>query len=120
MYDIELLKNRELISLLEDLKNVLIDIYGNNLKDIILYGSYARGDNDSESDIDIMILVDLDNDEQRKYRKTLVEKITDLSIHYDVVISVIESNYKDFNNRISYVPFYKNVVREGIKVYANR
>ena len=34
-------------------------IYGERLKSVILYGSYARGDFGPNSDIDIMILVDL-------------------------------------------------------------
>ena len=40
-------------------------IYGNMLKTVILYGSYARGDFSPDSDIDIMILVDLDDNEIR-------------------------------------------------------
>ena len=34
-------------------------IYGEHLKSVILYGSYARGDFRPDSDIDIMILADL-------------------------------------------------------------
>lgn len=112
--------DRELISLLEELKSELQKIYGNHLVNIILYGSYARGDYDSESDIDIMVLVDLDNVEQSKYREVLTEKMTDISIKYDVLVSVVDSNYEDFKIRASYVPFYKNVIQEGIKVYANQ
>ena len=39
--------------------NKVKNIYGSHLRQIILYGSYARGDFCSDSDIDIMILVDL-------------------------------------------------------------
>ena len=119
MYNIEILRNSEIESLLKDLKNILTRIYGNNLKNIILYGSYARGDNDAESDIDIMILVDLDSEEQREYRNFLVKEITDLSIDCGIVISVIDINYKDFYIRPSYVPFYKNVLSEGIELYGS-
>jgi len=31
-------------------------IYGDDLKSVILYGSYARGDYDCESDIDVVAL----------------------------------------------------------------
>ena len=34
-------------------------IYGSHLRQIILYGSYARGDYNSDSDVDVMILLDL-------------------------------------------------------------
>ena len=34
-------------------------IFWSQLEDILLYGSYARGDYDSESDIDIMELVNM-------------------------------------------------------------
>ena len=46
-------------------------IYGERLKSVILYGSYARGDFRTDSDIDIMILVDLTDMEIEKYRKQL-------------------------------------------------
>ena len=43
-------------------------IYGNHLQNVILYGSYARGDFREDSDIDIMILVDL-SDEEIKHKQ---------------------------------------------------
>ena len=51
---------------MQDLLKKYIDnvkkIYGSHLKQIILYGSYARGDFTSDSDVDIMLLVDLPED----------------------------------------------------------
>ena len=43
-------------NLLEQYTEILKGIYGNHLKVVILYGSYARGDYRADSDIDIMIL----------------------------------------------------------------
>ena len=56
-------------NLTEVLKKYVEDvhkIYGDKLRTIILYGSYARGDFGPDSDIDIMILVDLSDDEIRR------------------------------------------------------
>ena len=47
------------------------EIYGEHLKAVILYGSYARGDFKPESDIDIMILVDFTDMELKAYRHQL-------------------------------------------------
>ena len=44
----------------------LREIYGDELKKVVVYGSYARGDYQKNSDVDIMILVDADDYEIKK------------------------------------------------------
>ena len=43
--------------LMKELKEGLIRIYGDKLKAVYLYGSYARGDYRQGSDVDAMILL---------------------------------------------------------------
>lgn len=59
--------------LLERYIEELRKIYGNHLKQIILYGSYARGDYRDDSDIDLMVLVDLPEGEMDCYSDELSE-----------------------------------------------
>jgi predicted nucleotidyltransferase len=80
---------------------------------VILYGSYARGENKKDSDIDILILIDKDKvtyqDEKRiKY------PLYDLEFETGNVISPLVFSRADWENRHSITPFYKNVKREGI------
>ncbi len=43
--------------ILSDVTAGLREIFGEKLENVILYGSYARGDADEESDIDVMALI---------------------------------------------------------------
>ncbi len=44
--------------MLEEIESNLLKIYGHKLKKIILYGSYARGEQAPGSDLDVMVLRD--------------------------------------------------------------
>ena len=43
--------------LLGELKKELVRMYGERLKGVYLYGSYARGENQPGSDVDVMIIL---------------------------------------------------------------
>lgn len=50
------LDNQDINDLLHELGNEMKNIFGEKLKKIIMYGSYARGRNVPGSDLDIMVL----------------------------------------------------------------
>ena len=50
----------EMHSLISEYVRAVRKIYGHHLKQVILYGSYARGDYTKDSDVDLVLLVDLD------------------------------------------------------------
>ena len=59
-------------NILEEYVKGLLRIIGDDLKQVNLYGSYARGEQDQNgeiSDIDIMILVDLNDEEIKEIEK---------------------------------------------------
>ena len=94
-------------------------IYGSHLRQIILYGSYARGDFCSDSDIDIMILVDLSEVELKRYSQQLSYMTYDFNLDYDLDIKPIVQNDIFFNKWIVNYPFYANVHKEGVVLYAS-
>ena len=104
-------------NILNEVISVAKELYGYKLKEIVLYGSYAKDEQDEESDIDIMLLIDMNDEELRNYDKSLNAAISDIGYKYMKVISVIDMNYKKFNNWANVVPFYKNVVNEGVMLY---
>lgn len=105
----------------EILKKYVDDIqklYENNLKEVILYGSYARGDFKANSDIDIMILVDMTDEEIRKKGRFLSDMTFDYNFDNDLEIMPIVKNLEHFNRWVRAYPFYNNVKKEGVELYA--
>ncbi|MBR5597866.1 MAG: nucleotidyltransferase domain-containing protein [Lachnospiraceae bacterium] len=94
--------------------NELEKIYGTYLKEVILYGSYARGDFSEDSDIDIMILLDLDDMLIKKYRHELSGTTYDFNMDYNIDIKPIAKSKKHFEQWVNVYPFYKNIKRDGV------
>lgn len=92
-------------------------IYGDKLMQILLYGSYARGQNDDESDIDLMVLVDVDEVKLRSYEKELNNIISDIGYRHMKVLSLVDISYDRFNDWVDVVPYYKNIRNEGVIIY---
>ena len=109
--------NSTIKNILDELIENIRNIYGEKLKEIVLYGSYAKGLEDEESDIDIMVLLNLDDNEIRSYNKKLIEIINDISYKSMKVISLVDMSYDKFINWVNVVPFYKNVLNEGVVLY---
>ena len=94
----------------------LREIFGNRLENVLLYGSYARGDNDKESDIDVMALVDMPKSELCSYRRVVSDFSSDIDLKYGVLLSVKLQDTETFRRFGSVLPFYRNVIKEGISV----
>ena len=107
----------KLKNILDEYVQGLFEIIGDDLEKIILYGSYARGEqsnNDEASDIDIMILVKAENNEIKNIERKILDYSYDLDLQYDIVLSPIVENVDTFNSRAKYIPFYKNILKEGV------
>ena len=103
----------------ELLKELLFNIEAvikSDLSEVILYGSYARGDFDKESDIDIAVIVDSSRELLRKYHKGLVEIMSNASLEYDIVVNISCIPLKDFEEYREVLPYYRNIDSEGVRV----
>lgn len=93
-------------------------IYGNHLKEVILYGSFAKGNFDEDnSDIDIMILVDIEEQEINEKGRMLTDLSYDFMEGYELDIKPVAVNRAHFQKWVGVYPFYKNVREEGVYLY---
>ena len=114
----EKIQDMDLRKMFLELEEKLQRVYGNKLKAVILYGSVARGTATEESDIDIMVLVDGTAQELRTFEDQLSDVSTDISIKYFKVFSIIDISYQEYMRWVNTSPFYRNVSKEGVILYA--
>ena len=112
------LQDQDLNRMLAELAEMLRQAYCEKLKAVILYGSVARGTVTRESDVDIMLLIDGTDQELRTFEEKLSDISTDISMKYMKVLSIIDISYQEYMQWINISPFYQNVSKEGVVLYA--
>ena len=117
MKSIATIQDKELLDILHDVKKEIRQLFGEKLRRLILYGSYARNEQDPESDVDIMILVDDNEDGLRNYRYLIADVMGELTIKYGKLISLAEVTYNRFVDFRGILPFYKSINEEGVEIY---
>ena len=83
------------------------------IQDAYLYGSYARGDYHAESDVDILLTVNADD--VAPLRRMAASISSSISLERDVMVSVSLKPVAQFQKYSKSLPFYKAVMREGIR-----
>ena len=99
--------------ILKELKQGLVKLYGERLKGLYLYGSYARGDYREGSDLDVLVVL---NDFERapiELNRT-DDLIGDLSLKYLITVSPLFMREKDWISADK--PLLRNVRVEGVPV----
>jgi predicted nucleotidyltransferase len=91
----------------------LRDIYGERLRDVLLFGSWARGDAHPESDIDLLVVLD-----EVPSRRRELARMSDVlwwhSLENDTIVAEIpvsEMEYRELTD-----PLLARVRAEGVSV----
>lgn len=90
-------------------------ISDSKIHDAILYGSYARGEQNAESYIDILLTADLTQEQIAEKRRAIAALSSDLSLAHDVTVSIQIVPLVQFRRYADFLPFYQNVLKEGIR-----
>ena len=109
--------NQKLNKLTEDVVKVVKNVANEKVHKIYLYGSYARGDFDGESDIDIMVILDCKKNDVQSFRRRMCYYASRLGLEYDIEVSILMRDKENFYNNQDIMPFYQNIINEGIEIY---
>jgi predicted nucleotidyltransferase len=86
-------------------------LYSKRLKDVIIYGSWVRGEATEESDIDLLIVLGGKVFPGKEIDR-MIDIITEINLKYGVLISVYPVSEEDYSTVNS--PLLINVRREGM------
>ena len=119
IYVIETLPSVILIDKLnEKIVNAAKESLGDRLSKIILYGSYARNEHNDESDIDYMILADIPQEDAGIWDAIIYKRVSEIELEHNIIFSAYVTNLNLFNGYVEILPYYSNIDREGIVIYA--
>ena len=97
-----------------EFRNKTKSIMGDSLKQMILYGSYARGDYRDNSDMDIMVLTELTDDRIIQIEDEIFDAAYDIELKYGVPISVNIKYERHIKKCENCFPYYSNILKEVI------
>lgn len=103
----------EIKGLLPRIRKIIEDIYGTRLKELILYGSFAKNNATVDSDIDIMVVIKGNINSIRELEK-MHDKLYDIELETGELIQIYPVSEAEFNNSIW--PLYRHAKEEGIKI----
>jgi len=98
--------------IITELKNHLEKNYDNPLKDVILFGSQARGDSQKFSDYDVLIV--LDNDYSGKDENSILDLCYDIVLKYDILLDVHIISVKELNSVRGRQTVFQKALKSGI------
>ena len=95
----------------------LLNELGKQVRQVILFGSKARGDSAPDSDIDVLILAE---DEGRQLRKTISKISSQIGLDYDVCLGALLIANKRWQQMSSErFSLCRNVERDGILLFSS-
>jgi predicted nucleotidyltransferase len=105
--------NTSIQQLAQEYKLRLQALYGDDLVELVLFGSYARGDFHEESDIDFALVLRNKNRPSAEIFNTS-PIASELSLKYGLMISTLPVSVEKKRSSMQWV--YRNIRTEGIIV----
>ena len=91
-------------------------IYGDKIRGIYLYGSYARGDFDEDSNINFAAIVEGDRQNLQEKRNKVLDETVRMDLDYDVITFPQVISAADFEKYGEEIPDYRKIMKEGKRI----
>ena len=91
-------------------------VYGDDIVEIVLYGSYARGNYTEDSDVDIVAVVRGSREALQAKLKKIWDMSAELGLENDIMVSPTVIPYDEFVKYKQTLPYYRNIAKEGKRI----
>lgn len=98
---------------LRECKSRIAEHYGNQFRGLVLYGSYARGEETPGSDLDLLVLLD---GPIRVYEEisVLTDNLYPIGLDSEILISAMPADFKQYERGADVL--YREAQHEGVSV----
>lgn len=107
--------SKEINEIMQEAVKISREAFGDILRQVWLYGSYARNEATEDSDIDFCVVVSEPVDSWKYIRDFYGDFSIDILNRYDELPEVFITDVKRFNE--SKIPVYETIKREGVLYY---
>lgn len=91
-------------------------VYGEAIDNTLLFGSYARGEENEDSDIDIVAIVHGERLILQEQLKKVWDVSAELGLEDDVIISPVVIPFDEYEKYKDILPYYNNISKEGLVI----
>lgn len=100
------------IEILKSIKRAVV--LKDELAEVFLYGSRARGDEQADSDWDVLILTS--HVVNSNFKREIRNQLFNIGLKYAACISSIILNKQDWNTKYNHYPLYYELAKDGIAI----
>jgi len=101
-------------NIISQFKTTLLGLYGHRLSKVILFGSYARGQEQENSDIDFLVVLKDKKISALNEIEKINNSVYDLMLKYEKIISFVPTTEEKFKNSPNHL--YHIIKQEGKEV----
>ena len=105
---------KDKIKILRDLKSLLINNFGDNIKDVILFGSQVTNTSYENSDFDILIILKTKAD--WRYERKISKICYSIDLKYNIITDTHLLAESELNTLRGKQPIFINAINKGIHI----
>jgi uncharacterized protein len=99
-------------TIVTDLKNRLIQNFGSSVKDVVLFGSRAKGNFSPDSDFDVLVV--LNTDYTGKEENKILDICYEVDLKFGILLDVHIISSNELNSPRGKQPIFVNAIKSGL------